>query len=397
MITSSSVDEQSFRKLLSRNIGLPLGVGVLSVVFFVSLITYLMSTIQWVEHTDRVINNANEAVKLTVDLETGMRGYLLTGDEHFLDPYETARPRIVVALQTLQELTADNPVQVDRLHRLQAMQEEWNTYAQTMIELQRSSGDYRSAVRAGRGKRLTDEIRKQYEDVIEMEQQLRTTRNEEVRRTTLWSISLYVLFVVGISALLAYIGRRDLLSLSRSYSTNLAAQQSSARRLEQQAWLRNGQTELAEQVLGQLSLNLLGRNILQFCAQYLGSAVAAVYVKEDHGGLNRVATYGFSREQEAVDQQIYNGEGIAGQAVLQGRLIRLDEVPADYFKVSSGLGDGVPRSVLVVPTSDDGRVNGVIELGFLRALDERDQEFLASHADQPERPELTAARRETGQ
>lgn len=83
MITSSSVDEQSFRKLLSRNIGLPLGVGVLSVVFFVSLITYLMSTIQWVEHTDRVINNANEAVKLTVDLETGMRGYLLTGDEHF--------------------------------------------------------------------------------------------------------------------------------------------------------------------------------------------------------------------------------------------------------------------------------------------------------------------------
>ena len=177
MITSSSVDEQSFRKLLSRNIGLPLGVGVLSVVFFVSLITYLMSTIQWVEHTDRVINNANEAVKLTVDLETGMRGYLLTGDEHFLDPYETARPRIVVALQTLQELTADNPVQVDRLHRLQAMQEEWNTYAQSMIELQRSSGDYRSAVRAGRGKRLTDEIRKQYEDVIEMEQQLRTSRN----------------------------------------------------------------------------------------------------------------------------------------------------------------------------------------------------------------------------
>ena len=376
MITSSSVDEQSFRKLLSRNIGLPLGVGVLSVVFFVSLITYLMSTIQWVEHTDRVINNANEAVKLTVDLETGMRGYLLTGDEHFLDPYETARPRIVVALRTLQELTADNPVQVDRLRRLQAMQEEWNTYAQSMIELQRSSGDYRSAVRAGRGKRLTDEIRKQYEDVIEMEQQLRATRNEEVRRTTLWSISLYVLFVVGISALLAYIGRRDLLSLSRSYSANLAAQQSSARRLEQQAWLRNGQTELAEQVLGQLSLNLLGRNILQFCAQYLGSAVAAIYVKEDHGGLNRVAAYGFSREQEAGGQQIYNGEGIAGQAVQQGRLIRLDEVPADYFKVSSGLGDGVPRSVLVVPTSDDGRVNGVIELGFLRALDERDIELL---------------------
>jgi CheY-like chemotaxis protein/CHASE3 domain sensor protein len=376
MTSASSVDEQRFRKLLSRNISLPLGLGLISAVFFISLITYLLSTIQWVEHTDRVINNANEAVKLTVDLETGMRGFLLSGDEHFLDPYETAKPRIAVALNTLLELTADNPVQTDRLLRLQALQLEWTAYAQSMIDLQRSSGDYRSAVKAGRGKRLTDEIRKQFEAVIDTEQQLRTSRNEEVRRTTVLSISLYLLLIAGVSGLLAYVGRRDLLNLSQNYSVNLAAQQASAHRLEQQAWLRNGQTELAEQVLGQLSLNLLGRNILQFCAQYLGTAVAAIYVRDDHGGLKRIASYGFSREQEELEQQIYSDEGIVGQVAQQARLIRLDEVPQDYFKVSSGLGDGLPRSVLVVPTSDDERVNGVIELGFLRPLTDRDIELL---------------------
>lgn len=366
MTSASSVDEQRFRKLLSRNVSLPLGVGVVSAVFFVSLILYLLSTIQWVEHTDRVINNANEAVKLTVDLETGMRGYLLSGDEKFLEPYETARPRIKVALDTLLELTSDNPVQTDRLRRLEALQGEWASYAQSMIDLQRSSGDYRGAVKAGRGKRLTDEIRKQFEDVIEMEQQLRASRNEDVRRTTIWSIALYLLFVAGISALLAYIGRRDLLNLSQNYAANLAAQQSSANRLEQQAWLRNGQTELAEQVLGQLSLNVLGRNILQFCAQYLGSAVAAIYVREEHGGLKRIASYGFSREQEEREHYIYSDEGIVGQVAQRAQLIRLDKVPSDYFKVSSALGEGLPHSVLVVPTSDDERVNGVIELGFLR-------------------------------
>ncbi|MDR6607333.1 response regulator [Pseudomonas synxantha] len=376
MTPASSVDEQRFRKLLSRNISLPLGLGLISAVFFVSLITYLLSTIQWVEHTDRVINNANEAVKLTVDLETGMRGFLLSGDEHFLDPYETAKPRIAVALNTLLELTADNPVQTDRLLRLQALQEEWAHYAQSLIDLQRSSGDFRAVVKAGHGKRLTDEIRKQFEDVIDAEQQLRTSRSEEVRRTTVMSISLYLLFIAGVSGLLAYVGRRDLLSLSQNYSVNLAAQQASALRLEQQAWLRNGQTELAEQVLGQLSLNMLGRNILQFCAQYLGSAVAAIYVREDHGGLKRIATYGFSREQEDREQQIYSDEGIVGQVAQQARLIRLDEVPGDYFKVSSGLGEGLPRSVLVVPTSDDDRVNGVIELGFLRPLTDRDVALL---------------------
>ena len=57
-------------------------------------------------------------------------------------------------------------------------------------------------------------------------------------------------------------------------------------------------------------------------------------------------------------------------------MIRLDDVPSDYFKVSSGLGEGLPHSVLVVPTSDDDRVNGVIELGFLRPLTDRDVELL---------------------
>ncbi|WP_434573894.1 response regulator [Pseudomonas sp. Z3-8] len=376
MTPSSSVDEQSFRKLLSRNISLPLGMGALSAVFFIVLITYLLSVIQWVGHTDRVINNANEALKLSVDLETGMRGYLLSGDEHFLDPYEVAKPRIAVALDTLLELTADNPVQTDRLRKVQALQTEWANYAQSMIDLQRSSGDYRGAVKKGRGKRLTDEIRTTFEDIVETEQQLRAERNEQVRTTTLWSIALYLLFVAAISGLLAYVGRRDLLALSSNYSASLKVQQESALHLEKQAWLRNGQTQLAEQVLGQLTLNLLGRNILQFCAQYLGSVVAALYAREENGVLKRIATYGMSREDDEQHQMVMDGEGIVGQAVRQGRLIRLDDVPSDYLKVSSGLGQGLPNCVMVVPTRDDDRINGVIELGFLRPLTGRDIELL---------------------
>ena len=99
MNSPSSVDESSFRKLLSRNISLPLGVGVLSAVFFVALITYLLSVIQWVQHTDRVINNVNEAMTLSVDLETGMRGFqefLAQPDrvDSILERLEGARQRI---------------------------------------------------------------------------------------------------------------------------------------------------------------------------------------------------------------------------------------------------------------------------------------------------------------
>src|SRR5476649_264341 len=381
MIHPSSVDEQRFRKLLSRNVTLPLGVGVLSAVFFIILITYLLSVIQWVEHTDRVINNANRSLKLSIDMETGMRGFLLTGDEHFLDPYEVAKPAIASELKGLEALVADNPPQVDRLKRIGALQNAWNGVAQEIITMRRENGDYQGAIQAGRGKRLTDEIRSEYDQAVAMEQQLRISRNEDVTRTTVLSVSLYLIFVLSVSGILAYIGRRDMLALSESYSDSLKRQQKNAERLEHVAWLRNGQSELAEQVLGQLTLNMLGRNILQFFAQYLGSAVAALYVRQEHGGLKRVASYGFSRDQEQHEQSICAGEGVVGQAAQQDKLITLDDVPSDYFKVSSGLGDGSPRSVLVVPTSNDDQVNGVIELGFLRALTVRDTEFLELIAD----------------
>ncbi len=83
-----------------------------------------------------------------------------------------------------------------------------------MIDMQRENGDYRSAVKAGRGKRLTDEIRNEYDDAVAMEQQFRITRNAEVTRTTLISVTLYLVFVLGLSGFLAYVGRKNLLSLS---------------------------------------------------------------------------------------------------------------------------------------------------------------------------------------
>lgn len=376
MITNSAVDEQRFRKLLSRNVSLPLAVGVLSAAFFVILISYLLSAIQWVEHTDRVINNLNRSLKLSVDMETGMRGFLLTGDERFLDPYEVAKPAIMSELQGLEELVVDNPEQVDRFKRLAALQSSWNDFAQEMINLRRTGGDYQTPIKDRRGKRLADEMRDQYEQAANVEHQLRLTRNTDVTHTTVMSVSLYVAFILIVSGILAWVGRRDMTTLSNTYAANLRAQQLDAERLSHVAWLRNGQSELAEQVIGQLTLNLLGRNVLHFFAQYLGAVVAAVYVRQEHGGLVRVASYGFSREHEQHEQSIYSGEGVVGKAAEQDQIITLDHVPQDYFKVTSGLGEGSPRSVVVVPTSNDDHVNGVIELGFLRELTPRDLEFL---------------------
>nr|WP_288497729.1 response regulator [uncultured Pseudomonas sp.] len=373
---NSTIDENSFKRILRRNVALPLGVGVVSAVFFVTLIGYLLSVLGWVQHTDRVLNNASESLKLSIDQETGFRGYLLSGDVRFLQPYEVAKPRIRAEMQTLNELVADNPLQVERLRSIAALQDEWTAFAQGAIAAKRDGGNFLDPVRDGRGKQLTDAIRDEYGAFIAMEQRLREERNNAASNTAITTIALFLLFTLIFSGGLAIFGRRELLRLTGTYGAILKKQEEHNERMQAQAWLRNGQNQMAERLIGQQALPVLGRNTLEFLASHLDAAVGALYVREEHGNLRRVATYGFSREHENAEQSFYSAEGMVGRVAHDRRLLILDNLPGDYLKVSSGLGEGKPLVVALLPVSNDGDINGVVELGFLRPLNERDSEFL---------------------
>ena len=86
-----TIDTTQFRRILARNFALPLIVGALSVAVFVGITAYLVHVLNLVEHTQRVISNTNETAKLSVDMETGLRGFLISGDESFLSPYVMAK------------------------------------------------------------------------------------------------------------------------------------------------------------------------------------------------------------------------------------------------------------------------------------------------------------------
>ncbi|MES2192247.1 MAG: response regulator [Pseudomonadota bacterium] len=372
----ASIDQDNFKKILSRNVRLPLGIGTLSAAAFVGLILYLLSTLNWVEHTQRVISNANEVSKLTSDMETGMRGFLITGDETFLQPYDIARSRIQPEVTELAGLVDDNQPQIDRIKRVAGLQAQWLEFAQEVIQLRRNKLGYEDAIGKGRGKSITDEIRREMNTFIAVEQRLLNERTTDARSTTLWSVVAYLVFTLGISGVLAFFGRRELLRLSSTYGQALQKQAEDAMVLEEQAWLRTGQTRLAEHMIGQQVLSTLGRSVLGFLAHYLKFDVAAAYVREDNGTLNRVATYGFSKDLENAAQSFNSTESLVGQAAIENRVLQLDQLPAGYLNVSSGLGQAAPRHVLVVPVMHDGQVNGVVEMGFLRELGKRDTEFV---------------------
>src|SRR6476620_7605286 len=108
-MTGSSIDNSQFRRILSRNVAMPLGMGVLSALVFVGIIAHLINVLSWVEHSERVIAHASEVSRLSADMEAGMRGYLLSGDDDFMAPYLQAKPRIDAELTTLSGMVDDNP------------------------------------------------------------------------------------------------------------------------------------------------------------------------------------------------------------------------------------------------------------------------------------------------
>lgn len=376
MTAPSAIHEENYRRILTRNVSLPLGVGALSAAVFVALIFYLLSALGGVEQAERAISNANQIAKLGADMEASMYGYLVTGEEPLLQPFEIGKPRIAAETATLGGLVRDNPDQVSRLRRIAALQTQWNEFAQTIVDLRRKDLDYQQPVRSAGGKSLTDEIRREFAEFISIEERLLQERNAQARNNTAWGMAAYLLFSLGLSGLLALLGHRELQRLSDSYGEAEHKQAATALLLEQQLWLRTGQRQLAEHTLGQHALASLGRSVLEFLARYMGVAVAALYVRQENGELQRVAAYGQTHDGDGAPTAGSGGEGLVDQAAFENRVIRLDDLPASYLKVSSGLGQGSARHVLVVPVHNDGQVNGVVELGFLRALAPRDMEFV---------------------
>ena len=376
MPNQSSLDERGFRAILVRNVTLPLAAGVVSAGVFVVLLVYLIATMNWVEHSERVIGNANEITKQMVDMETGLRGYMLAGEQSFLEPYVLSKPKVSAGIAALMALVADNPTQVDRLRTIKAQQLQWDQYAQEMIKLRAANEEVTGVVKTGRGKIQFDEIRRQVDAFVNYEIRMRQERKDDARSVTIWVAVVYLLLTLGVGGILAWFGRRELMGLSRVYNTALTQHSEHAKLLSEQAWLRTGQSELAQQGIGQLGLPLLSSTLLQFMARYLDVVVGALYLRGDDGSLRRVASYGFSAESEQREQHFTPTESLVAQAALQRRLIRLDQVPAGYLQFSSGLGAGTPASVLLAPLDTDGEVNGVIELGLLRPITERDVDFL---------------------
>ena len=374
------IDQGSFKRILNRNVGLPLGFGLLSAVFFCVVVYYLLQLSDELERSVSVVATANDTLRVLVDLETGMRGYLITGDEPFLEPYRRGQPQVDLGLRQLAEYAGQEPEQLRRIEQLKALRRQWAEYSEELIERRRQGQSFVENVRSGRGKMLTDQMRSEIDGFIRFERERRSARAQQASFLTPLLVGGFLLFSLLLSGVLVYLGRRDLLRLSTTYSGALSKSARHAAKLEEQAWYRTGQMQLSDALIGELTLPALGHGMLSFLARYLEVAVGALYVVQQ-GRLQRVAEHAWDHEQLGLRRSLEIGEGLVGQVAVQRRLLTLDNLPPDYLKVSSALGDTQAQAVLIMPIEDSGTLNAVLEIGFLRPLREQDGELLRRIAE----------------
>jgi methyl-accepting chemotaxis protein len=142
-------------------------------------------TAQWVEHTTAVLSLSHQIEKLLVDMETGTRGFVITGKDDFLEPYTKGKEDYAVTFAALKQLVADNPAQVDRLTAMDAVVQEWDkTVLSAEIAARKALAEgadhagVDAMVTKGTGKVMVDRLRKQAAEVNAIENDLMVVRNK---------------------------------------------------------------------------------------------------------------------------------------------------------------------------------------------------------------------------
>ena len=345
-----------------------LGLALVGVFFIISgVVSYInIQTLQrdtlLVQQTHTVLIGLNELLSTVKDAETGQRGYVLTGEDSYLDPYHRAAAQVDDQLAKFNLMLADEPEQRSRLSRLHELTDaKLGELAQT-VELRRTQGfePALAVVKSNNGKTYMDQIRAQIFEMQTVEGKRRELRLAEMNAaygTAL--ISVTVAAVIGL-----------LLSVLITWMITRA---SSARRKEE--WLQAGQVGVSAAMMGEQRLDQLGNSILTYLANYSHAHAGAFFARVD-GVYRRVATFGVP-EQNDVPTVFGAQDGLLGQVVTDAQPLILRDLPESHLAVGAALGKWRPRHLLIAPARSEKVVDAVIELGFIHAMPNSTQELLA--------------------
>jgi CheY-like chemotaxis protein/signal transduction histidine kinase/CHASE3 domain sensor protein len=325
---------------------------------------------QWVDHSEQVLAKVSELQKDIVDQESGLRAYLLTNDDRFLEVYRRGRPAI--ELDEIEQLVHHNASSQAHVREVRQRYETWRNSRAARVVNDPESSKRPDSVREG--KQLMDGVRAAIFDLQAYELDLRRNRIEAAQTSLLATrIAFVVLFLLA-AAVLALVSRGQLARVAGFYDELMARERRSRDATERDRWVRAGEAQLAARALGEQTMEQLAEQTLRSLAEYVGADAGALFVRDVDAWI-RLANFAINTEP-TVAKRLALTEGPVGRAAAEKKMLHLKELPPDYLHVRSGTGEHAVVDVVLVPAISLDEVLGVLELGFLRRVDQRSLDLL---------------------
>src|SRR6266852_4599808 len=140
-------------------------------------------------------------------------------------------------------------------------------------------------------------------------------------------------------------------------------------------WMKSAQSAVSEQLRGELEPRDVADRAVATLCRLLDSPVGAFYSAGPDGAFRLIGGHALARGDG--DGVFHPGEGLVGQAALLNEITVID-APQGQLRISSGLAEGAPRSIALVPLLRNGKVTGVLELVSLQPWRDASSELLVS-------------------
>ena len=177
-----------------------------------------------------------------------------------------------------------------------------------------------------------------------------------------------------------------LLSLKDSLMGSFKDSESRRREEEIRTWSAQGLAKFSTLFReAEDNLHDLSSVLMKELVEYTEADVGALFIAMDQEGedkqlLELFGSYAFDREKYH-HRSFHFGEGLVGRSALEKEVIYITDLPPDYMKIRSGLGEDVPSSILLIPVMLDNNILGVLELASLGEIPEHQIEFIRQLGD----------------
>ncbi len=143
-------------------------------------------------------------------------------------------------------------------------------------------------------------------------------------------------------------------------------------------WITHGIAAIADLKHKNNNIEEYSFQIISNIAKYLKANQGGFFILREENGqdyFELTACYAYGKKK-FIEKRIHPGEGLIGEAYYEKDAIYLTEVPEDYVKITSGLGEALPRCICVVPLLSEGNIYGAIEIASFEKLQPHEIEYL---------------------